>query len=158
MIQRRVDELVVPLLAEGVHGYRKRHSIHTAVSHVERLEGERLSFDIESYFASIDKERLKRLMDRLDPTIWWDIGPFLGANGIRTGPHFSPMLSNLYLNELDHRFGWVRYCDNIMIVAPDAEKVFTKAQRHLGDIGLTCHQVVINPTSFLRQPLKEVSK
>jgi len=157
-IQRRVDELVAPSLAEGVHGYRKGHSIHTAISHIERLEGERLSFDIESYFASIDKERLKRLVNRLDPTIWRDVDPFLGADGLRTGPHFSPMLSNLYLSDLDHRFRWVRYCDNIMIVAPDVAKVFTKAQRHLGDIGLTCHQVEVNPTSFLRQPLKEVSR
>ena len=157
-IQRQVDELVVPHLAEGVHGYRKRHSIHTAVGHVERLEGERLSFDIESYFASIDKERLRGMVNRLHPTIWWDIDPFLGADGLRTGPHFSPMLSNLYLSDLDHRFGWVRYCDNIMIVAPDVERVFTKAQRHLGDIGLTCHQVEVNPSLFLRQPLKEVSR
>ena len=157
LIQQHVDKLVLPHLADGVHGYRKRHSIYTAIRHVEELEGERIAFDIKSYFASIDKKRLRGLVNRLDPTIWWEIDPFLGANGLRTGPCFSPMLSNLYLNDLDHRFGWVRYCDNIMIVSPDAEKVFTKAQRHLGDIGLTCHKVEMNPLLFLRRPLKGVS-
>lgn len=155
-ITEDVNRVVSPILADGVHGYRKRHSIHTAVQHVERLRGRRLAFDIKEFFPSIDQAHLEKLVNRLDPSLWQDIRPFLGHRGIRTGVRFSPMLSNLYLNNLDHRFRWVRYCDNIMIVGPDPERVFRRAQRHLKDIGLTCHKIEIDPTSFLRQPLKEV--
>ena len=155
-IQHRVNDVVEPLLAPGVHGYRKGHSVSTAISHIHRLAGSRVAFDIENYFASIDKTRLKRMVDKVDASLWWEIDPFLGAKGLRTGPSFSPMLSNLYLNELDHRFGWVRYCDNIMIVAPDADLIFRRARRHLADIGLVCHEIEVDPTVFLRQPLEEV--
>lgn len=155
-IKDRVNELVEPLLADGVHGYRKGHSTHTAVAHIERLPGDRLAFDIVKCFNSIDKKRMKAQLDRLDPTLWRDIDPFLGAKGLRTGPCFVPMLANLYLSDLDHRFGWVRYADNIMIVGDDPERTFLKAQRHLADIGLTCHDIEANPRSFLQQPLKEV--
>ena len=155
-IQRRVNDAVEPLLAAGVHGYRKGHSVITAIRHIHRLPGARIAFDIENFFGSIDKARLKRMVDKVDASLWWEIDPFLGAKGLRTGPSFSPMLSNLYLSELDHRFGWVRYCDNIMIVAPDADRVFRRARRHLTDIGLMCHEIEVDPTNFLGQSVEEV--
>jgi len=153
-ITRRVNELVLPLLADGVHGYRPQHSIHTAIDHIGRLSGARIALDLKSFFASIDKQRLKRQVDRLDPTLWREVDPFLGRQGLRTGPNFSPMLSNLYLHELDHRFGWVRYCDNIMIVADEPERVFARARRHLADLGLECHEVTFDPEIFLGQRVK----
>lgn len=152
-LTNRINTAVTPLLADGVHSYRKGRSIHTAIQHIGMLPGHCMTFDIQRYFPSVSQARLERQLNKLDPSIWIDLAPLLGDQGLPTGTSFSPMLSNLYLNDLDHRFEWIRYCDNIMIVGANPQKLFKKAQRHLSDIGLTCHQIDIEPRSFCKQPL-----
>lgn len=151
----RIDALLSCILADGVHSYRKGRSVATAVSHISRLPGRRLSFDLEQFFPSIDQHRLKRQLDKLDPTIWVDLEPFLGTEGLPVGLSFSPGLSNLYLSELDRRFGWVRYCDNIVIVSPNPTRLFLKVKRHLADIGLRCHKIEVDPVEFCKQVLPQ---
>lgn len=152
-LAQQVTQTVSPHLAPGLHSYRKSHSVHTAVAQINELRGNRLSFDIQNYFPSIEQFRLKRQLDKLDPFIWAAIKPYLGEAGIPTGLAFAPMLSNLYLTEIDFRFGWVRYCDNIMIVGEHPERTFLKAQRHLSDIGLSCHKIERGPYYFCKQAL-----
>lgn len=140
-------------LMPNVHGWRPGHSVNTAVRAITMCDGDRLSFDIEKYFCSIDQTRLARRLNRLDPTLWPVIEPFLPPTGIPTGFRFSTTLGNLYLSDIDRRFPIIRYADNIMVIAADPLRVFRKIERHLNDIGLRCHKVVVDPTSFCKQLL-----
>jgi hypothetical protein len=65
------------------------------------------------------------------------------------GVAFSPVLSNLYLHEIDHRFPQaVRYSDNI-IVAGDCRPLV----RQLHDLRLEVHEIEQPPTRWLGQPI-----
>lgn len=153
-IAQRISAVVEPELANGVHGWRKGGSVQTAVRHIRLLPGERLSFDIEAYFPSIDQQRMRHKLDRLDPTLWPSIQRWLPDIGLPSGFAFSPALGNLYLADIDRRFPIVRYCDNIMVIDQDPNRVFGKLERHLADIGLTCHEKTISPTTFCKQRLR----
>lgn len=146
--------VVNPVLAPNVHGWRTGHSLSTAMSHITQLEGDRLGFDIHQCFQAIDQSKLKRKLDRLSPTLWHRLIPWIPKSGLATGVAFSPDLANLYLSDIDHRFPTaVRYADNIIIVEPEPEKVFRKMQKQLADLGLECHTIEANPVVFCKQPL-----
>jgi hypothetical protein len=153
-IARQIAAAVQPELSDGVHGWRTGHSVQTACRHIRSLTGERLSFDIEKYFESIDQRRMRQKLDRLDPTLWPSIQRWLPDRGLPSGFAFSPALGNLYLADIDRRFPIVRYCDNIMVVDQDPNRVFEKLERHLADIGLACHEKVCDPVAFCRQRLR----
>lgn len=150
----RIATLIEPALADTVHGWRKRHSVITAVDQIASLPGARFGFDIERFFPSIDQAVLKRKLDRLDPSVWGEIEPWLPDSGLCEGAAFNPTLGNLYLADLDHRFPTaVRYADNILIVHASPDRVFRQMSKQLGDIGLRCHQIEPNPNRFCKTPL-----
>ena len=76
------------------------------------------------------------------------------AAGLPQGCAFSPPLANLYLVDFDLRFPIVRYCDNFVAVSDYPELVLNRFVRQLGDIGLECHEIEFDPTTFCKSPLK----
>lgn len=152
----RLLQLCADRLPSNVHGWRRGRSVATAVADIASRQGTRLSFDLVNYFGSIDQGRLRCKLNHLDPTLWTKIAKFLPAKGIPTGFSFSPLLANLYLEQIDRRFPVVRYADNIIIVSGDPERSFIKMRRHLADVGLECHKVEPNPRTFCKSELPPV--
>ena len=155
----RIAHLIEPELGPNVHGWRRRHSVRTAIEHIASLEGRRFGFDIQRFFVNIDQRTLKRKLDRLEPTVWGDIERWLPEHHLQEGAAFNPALANLYLAEVDRRFPMaVRYCDNIMIVDPDPERVFVRLRKQLSDLGLACHDEQADPIRFCKNPLPAVRR
>jgi RNA-directed DNA polymerase len=148
-IARELAQSIEPLLSDNCHGYRPGRSCVTAHAHVALLDGPITAFDIKSFFPSIDHRRMRRQLNRLDPNWWYRLWPWIPRNGLAMGVAFSPVLSNLYLNEIDHRFAQaVRYSDNI-IVSGDPRPL----TRQLEDLGLTVHEIEQPPLRWLGQPM-----
>ena len=151
-VKRHAEQLkwqVEPLLSPNCHSYRPKHSIHTAIDHVATLDGPLTAFDVSDYFLSIDHQRLRRHLNRIHPDWWYRLWPWIPERGLAMGVAFSPVLSNLYLHEIDRRFpNAVRYVDNL-IIAGDPRPLIGQ----LNDLGLTVHEVEPSPTRWLNQPL-----
>jgi RNA-directed DNA polymerase len=94
----------------GSFGYRPKKSAHTAIQRVQQaiLEGKTyvIDFDLRSYFDTVRHhivlEKVARRVD--DDAVLWLLKLLLEASGKQGVPHggvVSPLLSNLYLNEVD---------------------------------------------------------
>lgn len=145
---RQIAALVEPRLRQNCHGWRKGHSVATAVSDIESRVGNRVVCDVHHYFPTVDQVRLRKMVNKLDATLWSEIAPWLPETGLPTGCAISSPLANLYLSDIDRRFPIVRYADNFLVTADDTERVLRKLQRHLDDIGLQMHEVEHNPARF----------
>ena len=117
--------------------------------------------DLKSYFDSIPKDRLLSLVKQkvTDGRILALIGDFLEQSvldgvqewtpeeGTPQGAVVSPLLSNIYLDPLDHLmvargFEMVRYADDFVVLCrsrQEAEAALAEVQRWTASAGLTLH-------------------
>ena len=186
--QRLAQQVLEPVLERDFHadsfGYRPRRSVAGALARTrERIATGRVwlvDADIEQFFDAVPHtalrrairkqvhdRALRRLIDR-----WLGMGPytqgFLGQRrGLLQGAVLSPLLCNLYLNQMDHAWAaanipFVRFADDFLLFAHERAQAkagleFTRAQ--LARLGLRLHprktRVVhaSEPVHFLGQPL-----
>jgi CRISPR-associated protein Cas1 len=168
--QRAVAEALSPaidtLLDDSSYAYRKGFSRAGAARAVERAYAEGYRFvldaDIEDFFDSVPWSRLFEKLAALfplDPPLLRLLAAWVKApvvfdgrtldrtrlrRGLPQGAAVSPLLANLYLDELDEEltregFRLVRYADNFVVLARDvaeARKAREAAQEALAGLGL----------------------
>ena len=119
--------------------YRKGHSVDQAVAHIELLHNQGYQWvvdvDIQTFFDQVDHKLLMRQVQTLveDKAILRLIRQWLKATvvdgkeryrltrGVPQGSPISPMLANLYLDQLDevlldNQFQLIRYADDFVIL------------------------------------------
>lgn len=169
IVQAAVVNVIEPIFerdfAEHSYGFRPGRSCRDALQRVDQLLQEGYTHvvdaDLKSYFDSIPHARL---MDRLeekvaDGRVLSLIEQFLQAkimeglsqwtpeSGAPQGAVLSPMLSNVYLDPLDHLmaregFEMVRYADDFVILcrtAAEAQRALTLVEAWVAENALTLH-------------------
>lgn len=149
VLQTAVAQLIGPHLdryfGTDSYGYRPGRSVAQAVARVQAYRNAGLvhvvDADIEHFFDEIDHARLLQLLgeqvaDReiVSLVALWLAAvlrapgrqPRLQTRGVAQGSPLSPLLSNLYLDALDHtlqaaHLAVVRYADDFVVLCPDAD-------------------------------------
>lgn len=149
VVQQAVGMVLEPIyehrFAEHSYGFRPGRSCHDALRRVsgQLADGYThvVDIDIQGYFDTIDQERLMSLLaeDVSDGALLRVIESFLKAGvlddgvwemseaGTPQGGVISPLLSNLYLDGLDHLieaegYAMTRYADDMVILCKSAEE------------------------------------
>lgn len=169
VVQTALVHVIEPIFDHTFHdrsfGFRHGRSCHDALEVVEGLLNDGhvyvVDADLQSYFDTIPKDRLMELIkekisDRrilelirlfLDQSVLEELREWTPESGVPQGAVLSPMLSNLYLNELDHRmaelgYEMVRYADDFVILCrsqEQAEAALEEVKRFVAEAGLTLH-------------------
>lgn len=169
VVQTALRDAVGPIFerefADHSYGFRARRSAHQAIDRVERLLCEGLVWvadvDLKSYFDTIPHAPLMaKVRERVaDGRVLGLIEAFLtqpvadgdrreiATVGVPQGAVVSPVLSNAYLNPLDHlmaRAGYemTRYADDFVIQCrseEEARRALAEVARWCGEAGLTVH-------------------
>ena len=149
VVQTALVHVIEPILDATFHdrsfGFRHGRGCHDALRCVEGLLAAGYVYvvdaDLKSYFDTIPKDRLmkvvqERISDRrvlglikqfLDQGIVEELQTWTPEAGVPQGAVLSPVLSNAYLNPLDHRmaelgFQMVRYADDFVILCRTREE------------------------------------
>ncbi|MFO1063597.1 MAG: group II intron reverse transcriptase/maturase [Pirellulales bacterium] len=169
VVQTALVNIIEPIFDNEFHersfGFRHGRSCHDALRVVENLLETGHVFvvdaDLKSYFDTIPKDRLmelvrskisdSRVLDLielfLNQSIMEELKEWTPEAGVPQGAVLSPLLSNLYLNELDHRmsdkgYEMVRYADDFVILCrsqEQAESALEEVKRFVTEAGLTLH-------------------
>lgn len=169
VVQTALVNVIEPIFDNEFHersfGFRHGRSCHDALRVVEELleSGNVIvvDADLQGYFDTIPKDRLltlvsEKISDRrvlelvkgyLDQSVMEGLREWTPESGVPQGAVLSPLLSNLYLNELDHRmadkgFEMVRYADDFVILCRSqehAEAALEEVKRFVREAGLTLH-------------------
>lgn len=169
VVQGAVRHVLEPIFekefAEHSYGFRPRRGCKDALRRVDHLLKQGYVYvvdaDLKSYFDTIPHDRLMdRIRERIaDGRVLALIESFLKADimdgmkewtpeaGAPQGAVLSPLLSNIYLNPLDHLmvalgFEMVRYADDFVILCRTAEealRALEQVQQWTAEAGLTLH-------------------
>jgi RNA-directed DNA polymerase len=169
VVQGAVRHVLEPIFerefAEHSYGFRPRRGCKDALRHVDHLLKQGYVYvvdaDLKSYFDTIPHGPLMdRMRERIaDRRVLTLIESFLTAGimdglkewvpeaGAPQGAVLSPLLSNIYLNPLDHLmaslgFEMVRYADDFVILcrtAEEARRALEQVQQWTAQAGLTLH-------------------
>lgn len=169
VVQAAVRHVIEPIFerefAEHSYGFRPKRGCKDALRHVDALLKQGFVYvvdaDLKSYFDTIPHERLlNRLRERIaDQRLLKLIESFLKAGildgleewepaaGAPQGAVLSPLLSNIYLNPMDHQlaaqgFRMVRYADDFVILCrsqAEAEQALTLVRQWCEAEGLQLH-------------------
>ena len=168
-MQTALVQVIEPIFDNAFHdrsfGFRHGRSCHDALRVVEGLLEDDHVFvvdaDLQGYFDTIPKDRLMDLVrakisDRrtfelirsfLDQSVLEELREWTPESGVPQGAVLSPLLSNLYLNALDHRmaalgYEMVRYADDFVILClsqEQAEAALEEVKNFVTEAGLTLH-------------------
>jgi len=151
--------------SEHSHGFRPRRSAHGALSaalnHLKAGKVWVVDADLKAYYDSIPRERLLSAVHRqvTDRRVLELIGAFLKAGvlegaeltepeaGTPQGGVISPLLANIYLNDLDHLMAgsgvaMERYADDIVLFCrtqEEAERALALVRDWTAQAGLALH-------------------
>jgi RNA-directed DNA polymerase len=169
VVQNALRHVLEPILerqfAEHSYGFRPNRGCKDALRRVDRLIKAGYEYtvdvDLKSYFDTIPHDRLvselrKYVADNsvielvekfLKADILDGLKHWTPASGAPQGAIISPLLSNLYLNELDHemaRAGYemTRYADDLVIqcrTRAEADAALDKVRHWTAQRGLTLH-------------------
>ena len=169
VVQQAVRMVIEPIFehrfAKHSYGFRPERSCRDALKRVngQLAEGYThvVDIDIQGYFDAIDQSRLMQLLenDVSDGRVLTIIERFLKAGvlengdwdpsntGTPQGGVISPLLSNLYLDELDHLmeasgYAMTRYADDMVILCKSAAEAETALHRvclWMEQVNLTLH-------------------
>jgi len=169
VVQTAIVKVIEPIFeqefAEQSYGFRPGRGCQDALRRVDELIQAGyvhiVDADLKGYFDTIPHDRLMdRLKDKIvDGRVLSLIEMFLKANiidemtqwtpefGAPQGAVLSPLLSNVYLDPLDHvlaeaGFEMVRYADDFVILCrsiEDASRALEMAQQWTSENGLTLH-------------------
>ncbi len=169
VVQAAVVKVIEPIFerefAEHSYGFRPGRGCKDALRRVDGLLKAGCHYvvdaDLKSYFDTIPHERLmSRLQERIaDGSLLELIAAFLRAGildglsswtptrGAPQGAVLSPLLSNIFLNPLDHHlaqqgYEMVRYADDFVILcrtADEAGRALELVREWVADNGLTLH-------------------
>jgi RNA-directed DNA polymerase len=169
VVQKAVLNVIEPILDHQFHersfGFRHGRSAHDALRIVEQKIQDGYVYvvdaDLKGYFDSIPKHRLLKLLQEqisdsrmlklikmfLDQNIMEELREWTPIAGVPQGAVLSPVLSNLYLNPLDHEmayygFEMVRYADDFVVLCRsqgEAEAALEMITQWVEQAGLTLH-------------------
>jgi RNA-directed DNA polymerase len=169
VVQRAVLHVIEPILDHQFHersfGFRHGRGARDALRIVEQKIQEGYVYvvdaDLKGYFDSIPKKRLMNLIKEhisdsrmlklikmfLDQSILEELREWTPITGVPQGAVLSPVLSNLYLNPLDHEmaehgFEMVRYADDFVVLCRsqfEAEVALQMITEWVEQAGLTLH-------------------
>lgn len=169
VVQTALLHVIEPIFDHTFHehsyGFRRGRGCHHALTRVEELLEAGYVYvvdaDLKSYFDTIPKDRLlemvaSKISDRrilqliemyLEQEIVEELRSWTPETGVPQGAVLSPLLSNIYLNPLDHKmsqagFEMVRYADDFVVLcrtAEEAEAALQVIQAWVSEAGLTLH-------------------
>ena len=169
VVQTALRNVLEPIFEVGFaahsYGFRPKRGCQDALRRVEQLLNAGYTFvvdaDLKSYFDTIPHAAMRtrvatkiadgRVLQLLDAFLQQEVMSTLGATtpeaGTPQGAVISPLLSNIYLNPLDHLMagqGWemVRYADDFVILCrsqAEAEQALRLVREWTAQAGLTLH-------------------
>lgn len=137
-IVQKLTPIFEPTFSEYSYGFRPNRRCHNAIDRALELINQGyewiIDLDLEKFFDNVPQDKLIRIVDNVakDSDVTWLIHKYLKAGvmvdghfeetniGTPQGGNLSPLLSNVYLNELDkelerRQLHFARYADDCVI-------------------------------------------
>jgi RNA-directed DNA polymerase len=169
VVQKALEVTLQPIFerefAEQSYGFRPGRSCKDALRRVDQLlkQGQTwvVDADLKSYFDTIPHEQLLKLIEEkvadgrvlelirkyLKQGVLEEMREWQSEAGTPQGAVISPLLSNIYLNPLDHHmeansFEMVRYADDFVVLCrseAEAQAALARVQQWTAEAGLMLH-------------------